>query len=111
LTSFCETLTDLRRLVAFVNVVFDRRHDDSVNNLRDAGGDAPAAATPLPPFTFEAFADGLSDLVPILRISLSGLKNFGQFLNYFGRGVIPKFGTNISQTTWMQKYISKCLCV
>ena len=64
----------MRRLTSFVFEVFDRRRDDNVTNVRnDVDDDKTAAA--LPPYTFESYADALSDLLHLFSADLLQIEN------------------------------------
>jgi hypothetical protein len=72
--SICDAMTALHRLASFVARVFDRRRDDSVNNVRDDDKSA------LPPFTFEAYAEGLSNLLQLFSADLLQVENTVQVI-------------------------------
>ena len=74
-------MTSLRRIASFVARVFDRRSDDNVNNVRN---DVDAKSTTLlPPFTFEAFAEGLSDWLSLFSADLLRIENIVQVLRNY----------------------------
>jgi hypothetical protein len=73
LSPICEAMSSLHRLTSFISRVFDRRQDDSVNNVRDDN-------SPLPPCTFEAYAEGLSDLLQLFSADLLQIEDIVQVL-------------------------------